>query len=145
MAGDLQAAATVTDAILKENMRLDGESRRYQSEIIALQRELEEYRQAERPADAHRRRRCHATQGMRLTHMQSIILEYIARGFSSQQIATTLNVTGRTVRSHTSLLYKKLGVRTRTRAALYAWRHGIVSIDEAWASVETMQFGRLNE
>lgn len=143
MAGDLQVAATVTDALLKENRRLDGQFRRYQSEIIALQRELDEYRQAERPADAHRRRRCKATRGMRLTHMQSIILEYIARGLSSQQIAATINVTGRTVRNHTSSLYRKLGVNTRTQAALYAWRNGVISIDEAWESVKTLQSGQL--
>ncbi len=55
----------------------------------------------------------------------------IARGMSNQEIASTLIVGEATVRSHVSSILRKLQLASRTQAALYALREGLVGLDEA--------------
>jgi DNA-binding NarL/FixJ family response regulator len=56
------------------------------------------------------------------------ILELIARGYTNQQIAGKLFLALPTIKTHTSNLYSKLGVQSRTQAihkaqlALLSWR-----------------------
>jgi DNA-binding NarL/FixJ family response regulator len=45
---------------------------------------------------------------------------------SNRQIADALCVSNKTVRNHLFLLFRKLGVRNRTEAALYALKEGVV-------------------
>lgn len=77
-----------------------------------------------------------------LTPMQLAVLELIAHGLSNEQIAQQLGVGERTIRTHSHIVFGRLGVSNRTQAALYAWRTGLVTIDDAWATVEEVQ--RLN-
>jgi filamentous hemagglutinin family protein len=49
----------------------------------------------------------------------------VAQGLSNQQIADSLVISERTARTHVSNILGKLGVASRTQAALLAIREGI--------------------
>jgi NarL family two-component system response regulator LiaR len=59
------------------------------------------------------------------------VLRLITRGMSNRDIADTLIVGEATVRSHVSSILRKLQLASRTQAALYALREGLVPLDEA--------------
>jgi DNA-binding NarL/FixJ family response regulator len=65
-----------------------------------------------------------------LTERETEVLKLLARGKANKQIAGTLFVSEKTIKAHVSSILKKLGVQSRTQAALYAVRTGLVSIDE---------------
>jgi len=65
-----------------------------------------------------------------LTERETEVLQLLARGKANKQIATSLYVTEKTVKAHVSSILAKLGVQSRTQAALYAVRAGLVSIRE---------------
>jgi NarL family two-component system response regulator LiaR len=64
-----------------------------------------------------------------LTQRETEVLRLLARGMSNQEIAQTLIIGEQTVKSHVSHILAKLGVPSRTQAALYAIRTGLVSDD----------------
>jgi len=66
-----------------------------------------------------------------LTPRETEVLELLARGLDNAAIAETLIVTKRTVQNHVSNIYAKLRVNSRTQAALWAIRHGLVEIPES--------------
>jgi NarL family two-component system response regulator LiaR len=61
-----------------------------------------------------------------LTDREMEVLHCIAEGLSNINIATRLNISEKTVKSHVSNLLSKLYLTDRTQAAVYAWREGIV-------------------
>jgi NarL family two-component system response regulator LiaR len=65
-----------------------------------------------------------------LTDREVEVLRLLARGKANKQIASSLYVSEKTVKAHVSSILMKLGVQSRTQAALYAVRAGLVSIDE---------------
>jgi DNA-binding NarL/FixJ family response regulator len=65
-----------------------------------------------------------------LTDREAQVLRLLARGKANKQIASSLYVSEKTVKAHVSSILMKLGVQSRTQAALYAVRTGLVSIDE---------------
>src|SRR5918995_3882506 len=65
-----------------------------------------------------------------LTERESEVLKLLARGEANKQIATGLFLSEKTVKAHVSSILMKLGVRSRTQAALHALRSGLVSIEE---------------
>jgi NarL family two-component system response regulator LiaR len=62
-----------------------------------------------------------------LTARESDVLALLARGWSNKQIAGELRLGLRTVETHVSSVLSKLGLRTRTEAALYAVAHRLVT------------------
>jgi DNA-binding NarL/FixJ family response regulator len=62
----------------------------------------------------------------RLTARERDVLILIARGESSREIAEQLAISSRTVQAHTANLFAKLNVTSRTQAALWALREGLV-------------------
>ncbi len=66
-----------------------------------------------------------------LTPRELEILCLLAQGLDNAAIAQRLVVTVRTVQNHVSTIYDKLGVTSRTEAALVAIRHGLVQIATA--------------
>ncbi len=65
-----------------------------------------------------------------LTDREAEVLRLLAHGKANKQIASSLYVSEKTVKAHVSSILMKLGVQSRTQAALYAVRAGLVSIDE---------------
>jgi NarL family two-component system response regulator LiaR len=65
-----------------------------------------------------------------LSERELEVLKLVARGMSNQEIADTLVVGEATVRSHVSAILRKLQLASRTQAALYALREGLVSLDD---------------
>lgn len=65
-----------------------------------------------------------------LTEREEEILRNVAHGLSNQEIADTLVVSERTVRTHISNILGKLHLANRTQATLYALREGIADLDE---------------
>ena len=65
-----------------------------------------------------------------LTERETDVLKLLARGKANKQIASELFVEEKTVKAHVSSILRKLGVQSRTQAALHAVRVGLVSVDE---------------
>lgn len=65
--------------------------------------------------------------GGALSERELEVLRLAARGERTREIATELSVSTRTVESHFTSIYNKLGVTSRTEAVLYAAAHGWVS------------------
>ncbi len=61
----------------------------------------------------------------RLTPRERDVLAGVARGLSNQAIADELGITERTARTHVSNILAKLGLTSRTQAALLAAEHGL--------------------
>jgi DNA-binding NarL/FixJ family response regulator len=64
--------------------------------------------------------------GEPLTPREQETLRLLAQGASNKGIARELGVEERTAKAHVSNLMAKLGVKSRTQAALYAMREGLV-------------------
>ncbi|GAC1358459.1 MAG: response regulator transcription factor [Ktedonobacteraceae bacterium] len=60
-----------------------------------------------------------------LTERETDVLRLVGQGHSNKQIASTLHVREETVKTHVSKILHKLGVKSRTQAALYAMRVGL--------------------
>ena len=65
-----------------------------------------------------------------LTERETEVLELLARGKANKQIARELFVAISTIKTHVNNLYRKLGISSRTQAALYAARIGLVSTEK---------------
>jgi DNA-binding NarL/FixJ family response regulator len=61
----------------------------------------------------------------RLTGREREVLAGVARGLSNQAIADELGITERTARTHVSNILAKLGLASRTQAAIVAIEHGL--------------------
>lgn len=59
-----------------------------------------------------------------LTGREQQVLQFLAAGSSNKEIAEQLNLVEKTVKTHVSNLLSKLGLQSRTQAALYAVQRG---------------------
>jgi len=60
-----------------------------------------------------------------LTDREREVLRLVASGLANKAIASELGITERTARTHVSNILGKLGLASRTQAALYARDHGL--------------------
>jgi NarL family two-component system response regulator LiaR len=65
-----------------------------------------------------------------LTDREITVLKLVAQGYSNRDIANELTVSEATVRTHVSHVLAKLELSSRTQAAIYALRRGLVSLYE---------------
>jgi two-component system, NarL family, response regulator LiaR len=65
-----------------------------------------------------------------LSDRETEVLRLLARGKTNKQIASELYMEEHTVKAHVSSILMKLGVQSRTQAALHAVRTGLVSVEE---------------
>jgi two-component system, NarL family, response regulator LiaR len=66
----------------------------------------------------------------KLTDREVEVLRLLADGQSNKEIARTLTIGEKTVKTHVSNILGKLGVVSRTQAALYAARIGLVALKD---------------
>ncbi len=64
-----------------------------------------------------------------LTSRQREILQMIAEGKSTKEIAFRLNVSGKTVETHRAAIMDRLGIHDVAGLALFAAKNGLVSLD----------------
>jgi DNA-binding NarL/FixJ family response regulator len=57
-----------------------------------------------------------------LTKQERIVLAFVAKGWRTAKIAEELFISPRTVETHIAHIFEKLGVSSRTEAAIYAFR-----------------------
>ncbi|MER1985587.1 MAG: response regulator transcription factor [Solibacillus sp.] len=65
-----------------------------------------------------------------LTPREQDVLAELTKGKSNREIAASLFVTEKTVKTHISNIFTKLEVQDRTQAALYAVKHGLTKGSE---------------
>ncbi len=66
---------------------------------------------------------------VQLTPRELAALKLLASGQSNKEIASSLEISERTVKSHLAHLFEKLGVTSRTEAVRVATRRGLVRFD----------------
>jgi len=66
-----------------------------------------------------------------LTERELEVLIALSAGLSNSEIAESLSVTEKTVKTHVSHVLSKLNVKSRTQAAIYAWQTGLVGKGQA--------------
>jgi DNA-binding NarL/FixJ family response regulator len=82
---------------------------------------LEEVRRIDEPRTAEEDRI--------VTKREEEVLQLIADGCSTPEVAASLFISQKTVKNHLASIYQKLDARDRTQAVLQAVRMGIVSLD----------------
>lgn len=103
-------------------------------ELIQAIRDVAENRPALQPAIARKLMRDiqqqdgEAQSDNSLTEREIEILQMVAKGLTNQQIADTLFLSERTVRTHITNILAKLRLDNRTQAALYALKEGIAHL-----------------
>jgi DNA-binding NarL/FixJ family response regulator len=70
-----------------------------------------------------------------LTDQEIRVLKLITAGLSNAEIASLLDLSPHTIKAHIRHIFSKLDVSDRTTAAITAFRTGMVSIEELFASV----------
>jgi DNA-binding NarL/FixJ family response regulator len=83
---------------------------------------FEQYRQVAAPGIADDSR------FVPLSTREMEILQYVVRGSSNKEIAHSLQISQQTVKNHISSILRKLDVKDRTEAAVYALRHGWIRL-----------------
>jgi len=63
-----------------------------------------------------------------LSQLELDLLNFVAKGLSNAEVGRVMNLERRTVRTHLSHIYKKLGVNTHVEAVLKAMRAGLVGV-----------------
>jgi DNA-binding NarL/FixJ family response regulator len=63
-----------------------------------------------------------------LTDRETDVLRLLAEGKANKEIAASLSIGEKTVKTHVSAILGKLGVQSRTQAALYAAQQGLVTL-----------------
>jgi HD-GYP domain-containing protein (c-di-GMP phosphodiesterase class II)/DNA-binding CsgD family transcriptional regulator len=61
-----------------------------------------------------------------LTEREVAVLLQVARGLSNKEIGRTLGISPRTVQTHLEHCFQKTGARSRSAAAIFAARHGLL-------------------
>ena len=67
-------------------------------------------------------------EGKKLSEREEQILQLVATGMTNREIAQKLTISPNTVKVHLSNIFEKIGVASRTEAALYAIEHGVVDV-----------------
>jgi DNA-binding NarL/FixJ family response regulator len=64
---------------------------------------------------------------IRLTKRESDVLALLVKGHSNKEMAEAMFISEKTVKNHLTSIFRKLGVKDRTQAAVYALKNNIVS------------------
>ena len=66
-----------------------------------------------------------------LTERETDVIKLLARGKANKEIAMELVIGEKTVKTHVSNILLKLGVQSRTQAALYAAQNGLAELNHS--------------
>lgn len=66
----------------------------------------------------------------RLTRREKDVLELVVKGNSNKEIAGLLYISEKTVKNHLTNIFRKLSVKDRTQAAVYALKNGLVKYEQ---------------
>ena len=66
-----------------------------------------------------------------LSDRQVEILQMIANGLGTKQVARQLGITQKTVHNHLNAIYRRLDTQSLTHAVISAVRLGIINLDQA--------------
>jgi DNA-binding NarL/FixJ family response regulator len=61
-----------------------------------------------------------------LTKREGEVLRQMANGLTNEQIAGVLHISYETIKEHVQHIFRKIGVKDRTQAAVWAVRKGLV-------------------
>ncbi|MBC7075367.1 MAG: response regulator transcription factor [Syntrophomonadaceae bacterium] len=64
---------------------------------------------------------------IKLTRREKDVLSLLVKGYSNKEIADAVFISEKTVKNHLTSIFRKLGVKDRTQAAVYALKNSIVS------------------
>ncbi len=117
--GVLHKAAAIGDIVEAVRRLKAGEAMLSPDEVIEMLRMVSRKRQEEYEAQKAIDR---------LTPREKEVLQALAEGLDSKEIAAKLRVTVETERTHMVNILNKLGVHSRLQALVFAARHGIVEI-----------------
>ncbi len=117
--GVLHKAAAISDIVEGVRRLKAGEALLSPNEIIEMLRMVSRKRQEEQEAQKAIDR---------LTPRERQVLQALAGGLDSKDIASKLKITVETERTHMVNILNKLGVHSRLQALVFAARHGIVAI-----------------
>jgi DNA-binding NarL/FixJ family response regulator len=67
--------------------------------------------------------------GAELTPRELEVLRLVGAGKANKEIAAELRISERTARTHMSNILRTLGLSSRTQAALWAVREGLVDVE----------------
>ncbi|KUG02338.1 two-component response regulator-like protein [hydrocarbon metagenome] len=69
------------------------------------------------------------TDDVKLTKREKDVLALLVKGNSNKEMAENMFISEKTVKNHLTSIFRKLGVKDRTQAAVYALRNHIVADD----------------
>jgi DNA-binding NarL/FixJ family response regulator len=117
--GVLHKSTPIKDIVQAVRKLRDGEALLSPGEVVEMLRLVSRERQE----------KLAARQAVeRLTPREKEVLQALAEGLESREIAERLNVTVETERTHMVNILHKLGVHSRLQALVFAARHGVVQI-----------------
>ena len=117
--GVMHKAAAINDIVEAVRRLRSGEALLSPKEIIEMLRMVSRKRQEEQEAQKAIDR---------LTPREKQVLQALAEGLDSKDIAGKLKITVETERTHVVNILNKLGVHSRLQALVFAARHGIAEI-----------------
>jgi DNA-binding NarL/FixJ family response regulator len=118
-AGVLHKSVSLQEIIMGVHRLAEGEWLLSPSEVVRLLRYL----------SSHREQTDAARQALRqLTPRERQVLEALADGLDSKEIAARLGISVETERTHMVNILSKLGLHTRLQALVFLVRHGAVTI-----------------
>ena len=118
-AGVMHKSTPINDIVDAVRRLMAGEALLSPAEAVEMLRLVSRERQAEQSA----RRAVE-----KLTPREREVLQALAEGLESKEIAEKLNVTVETERTHMVNILHKLGVHSRLQALVFAARHGVVRL-----------------
>lgn len=118
-AGVLHKAVAVTEIVESVRRLRAGEALLSQNEVIEMLRVASTEREKSRKVKSAFER---------LTRRERQVLEALAEGLDSKEVARRLHITVETERTHMVKILTKLGAHSRLQALVLAARHGLVEI-----------------
>jgi len=68
-------------------------------------------------------------QEFQLTKRGRVILECMVKGLANKEMAAAMDISEKTVKNHLTSIFRKLDVKDRTQAAVFAIKNGLVAVE----------------